>query len=541
VLKPTADGRDPIERFPVLPGKKYLPEDIVRIAWHRKWYVVVPFVIVATSTAIVSWYWPNTYRSEAVIAVVPQRVPESYVKSTVTTRTEDRLQALYQKVLSRTYLERAIQEFNLYPRERRIGIMEDVVERMRKDVTIENVKGDAFRVSYVNQDPRIAMKVADRLAGWIIDESLSDRTVLAQSTTDFLATQLEDARRRLETQEKKLADYKLAHAGELPSERESNLQAQSHLQMQVQNLVQQMAQARDRRYLLEKNIAELSVATQATPNVTISGDDPRDVAGGSTAAQLEAARQRLQALRLRYKADHPDVVTVEKVIRDLQAKAQAEALQAPLSPGAEPRPATPEEAQRLVRLKGAQTELEMVDRQIATDQTEEKRLRTVIAGYQGRVEATATRESELTSLMRDYDTLNKNYQSLLAKQEDSKVAAAMESRAIGEQFRFLDPARLPEKPVSPNRPVINLIGALAGLALGVGIVALFEYRDNSFRTDEEIVSVLSLPVIAVIPLMLSGAERRARRRRSVLVATATAVVAVGAVAAAVLFFLRYGF
>lgn len=523
----------------MLPGKKYLPEDVLRIAWRRKWYIVVPFAVVSTVTAIVSWYLPNVYRSEAIIAVVPQRVPESYIKSTVTTRTEDRLQALYQKVQSRTYLERAIQEFNLYPRERRAGIMEDVVEQMRRDVKIENVKGDAFRVAYVNQDPRTAMRVADRLAGWIIDESMSDRTVLAQSTTDFLATQLEDAKRRLEAQEKRLADYKLAHAGELPTERESNLQVLSNTQMQVQALMQQMNQDRDRRYLLEKVIAELSAPPDTTPNVVISGDDPTAVAGGSTAAQLEAARSQLRLLELRYKPDYPDIARMKRTIKDLEAKVQAEALQRPVSPGGEPRPATPAEAQRLGRLKAVQVELDMLDRQIATKQAEEKRLRGVMAGYQARVEATATRESELTSLTRDYDTLSKGYQNLLAKQEDSKVAAAMESRAIGEQFRFLDPARLPERPISPNRPVINLVGALAGLAMGIGLVALLEYRDSSFRTDDEVVSVLALPVVAVIPLMLSREERRIVRRRNVLVASGTAAVAVAAIVAAAWFFLRY--
>ena len=524
----------------MLPGKKYLPEDILRIAWRRKWFIVIPFVVVSAATAIVAWYWPNVYRSEALIAVVAQRVPESYVKSTVITKTEDRLNALYQKVLSRTYLERAIQEFNLYPRERRIGIMEDVVEQMRRDVRIEPVKGDTFRVSYVSQDPRTAMKVADKLAGWIIDESLSDRTVVAQSTTDFLSTQLEDAKRRLEGHEKALATYKMAHAGQLPTEREANLQVLSNTQMQVQAMVQSIAQGRERRYLIEKVIAELSEPQQqATSNVTISGDDPTSVAGGTVAAQLEAARAQLRILELRYKPDHPDVGRMKRIIRDLEAKAQAEALQRPLSAGTEQKPATPAEAQRIARLKTAQTELEMLDRQLTAKQAEEKRLRGVTAAYQGRVEATAGRESEMTSLMRDYDTQSKNYQSLLSKQEDSKVAAAMESRAIGEQFRFLDPARLPERPISPNRPLIDLMGALAGLGLGVGLVALLEYRDSSFRTDDEVVSVLALPVVAVIPLMLNKGERKKNRRRALLIASATAVFAVGAVAAAVFFFLRY--
>ncbi len=525
----------------MLPGKKYAPEDILRIAWRRKWLIVLPFVVVSIATAVVAYLLPDQYRSDTLIMVVPQRVPESYVKSTVTTSIEDRLSSISQQILSRTRLERIIQEFNLYPRERRLSAMEDVVDQMRKDIDIQVVKGDAFRVSYVSRDPRTAMRVADRLAAAFIDESLTDRTVLAESTTSFLETQLDEARRNLEDHERKLAAYKMQHAGQLPNERETNMQAINNLQMQVQTVIESMNRDKDRRYQVEKAIADLSSVQSAAPNVTISGDDPTSVAGGSIAAQLEAARAQLRILELRYKPDHPDVGRMKRVIRDLEAKQQAESLQRPLSPGAADRPATPEEAARAAKLKDAQGELDIIDRQIAAKQGEEKQLRALMAGYEGRVEATAGRESELTSLMRDYDTLRKTYEGLLAKQQDSKVAANLERRQIGEQFRTLDPARLPEKPISPNRPLIDLAGALAGLGLGVGLVALLEYRDTSFRTDDEVVSVLALPVVAVVPLMLSQEEREKLYRRTLLVGSATTAVVVGLVAVASWLFWRWQF
>ncbi|HEY3383884.1 MAG TPA: XrtA system polysaccharide chain length determinant [Vicinamibacterales bacterium] len=522
----------------MLPGKKYTPEDILQLAWRRKWLIVLPFLVVSAGTAAVAWRLPDVYRSETLIAVVPQRVPDSYVKSTVTTKIEDRLASMNQKVLSRTSLERAILEFNLYPRERRLGLMEDVVERMRNDITITITnKGEAFRVSYVNRDPRMAMRVVDRLSGWFVEESTSDRNLLAQNTTNFLGTQLADARRRLEEHERRLAEYKQKHSGELPSEIAGNLQILNNTQMQLQAIQQSMNQDKDRRFLLEKAIAELSHSQQIAPTVVVSGDDPTKVSGGNTAAQLEAAKAQLQLLQLRLKDDHPDVRGMKRTVRDLQAKLQAEALQQPLSPGVDARPASPEEANRVGRLKAAQTEMEMLDRQIATKLGEEKRLRGVLVTYQARVESTAGRESELTSLMRDYDTLRKNYDSLLAKQEDSKVAAALEERAIGEQFSTIDPARLPEKPISPNRPMIDLMGAVAGLGLGLGLVALLEYRDNSFRTDDEVVRLLALPVMAVIPLMLSREERRHQRRRALIVGSVTAVVVLGVAAGAVWFVL----
>jgi len=181
----------------MLPGKVYKPEDVLQILRRRIWLLLVPFSIVSAATATYSRYLPDIFRSETLILVVPQRVPESYVRSTVTTRIEDRLQSISQQILSRTRLERIIQDFNLYVEQRRTGIMEDIVEQMRRDIVIQVVKGDAFRVSYTGQDPRTVMKVTDRLASLFIEENLRDREVLAEGTNQFLEAQLEDSRRRL--------------------------------------------------------------------------------------------------------------------------------------------------------------------------------------------------------------------------------------------------------------------------------------------------------------------------------------------------------
>ncbi len=127
----------------MLPGKKYKPEDILQILRKRIWLVLVPFAVVSAATAVVARKLPDRYRSDTLILVVPQRVPEAYVKSTVTTRIEDRLQSISQQILSRTRLERVIQDFNLYAEERKTGIMEDIVDRMRT----QEIKVDVVRVT----------------------------------------------------------------------------------------------------------------------------------------------------------------------------------------------------------------------------------------------------------------------------------------------------------------------------------------------------------------------------------------------------------
>ena len=67
----------------MIPGKTYTYEDFLRIAWRRKWIVIVPLVLVSVATYFVVKRMPNKFRSQTMILVVPQQVPDSYVRATV--------------------------------------------------------------------------------------------------------------------------------------------------------------------------------------------------------------------------------------------------------------------------------------------------------------------------------------------------------------------------------------------------------------------------------------------------------------------------
>lgn len=513
----------------MLPGKTYNPEDILRIVRTRIWVLLVPFAIISAATALVVHELPDRYRSETVILVVPQRVPEEYVRSTVTTRIEDRLQSLVQQILSRSRLERIIQDFDLYADERRTGIMEDIVETMRHDIGVNILPGEAFRISYTGANPRTVTRVTERLASLFIEENFRDREVLAEGTNQFLEAQLEDARRRLIEQEKKVEAYRKQFAGQLPSQLESNLQVLQNSQIQVQSILESINRDRDRRLILERQIADLEQQGQAA--LVVAAPAPDAGANATPAQRLAAAKTTLATLQLRLKPDHPDIQRLNRLIRDLENKVEQEAQDTPVS--AEATDLSPSETARRRRLAELKLEMQLLDRQIEEKQNDQQRLRAQIGSYQTRVEAAPTRESEMTELTRDYQTLQDMYRSLLSKKEESTIAANLERRQIGEQFKLLDPARVAEKPYSPNRPRLTIIGMVAGLAIGVLLVALLEYRDKTFKTDEEIMRVLSLPVLAVVPVMLTKSEQRwAWRRRLLLGFTyGTTVVACFAVVA----------
>jgi polysaccharide chain length determinant protein (PEP-CTERM system associated) len=532
------DTSDSITGDDVIPGRKYTPEDILRLAWYHKWIIIAGIVVFGSGAAVIAKRLPNQYRSETLILVIPQRVPDSYVRSTVTMRIEERLRSLSQEIFSRTRLETVINEFDLYPELRQTRPMESVVEYMRTKILVDTVRDDAFKITYTATTPRTAMIVTDRLASMFIDENTHDRSVMADSTNQFLESQLDESRARLITQEKTLEEFRRRYAGELPSQLQTNLQVIQGTQNQIQSVNESINRDRDRRLVLEKSVADALSAepgADTMPLEPVAVGDPNAINGTRSIDQLERARNELRGMELRLRPEHPDVIAKKRLIAELERKAQQEAQET--NPGTTPQPlAKPlsgAQQARQTRARQIQAEIEKLDHQIATKEADVARLRQAVSDYQHRVEAVPGHESELTDLMRDYETLQKSYTSLLAKKEESKISANLERQQVSEQFKILDRARLPQKAFSPDRLKIALAGAAFGLMLGVVFGAFLEYRDTSLRSEDEILRTLVLPVLAAIPMMTT-ANDRSRRRRVVFASVAATALTVAGLAVATL-------
>lgn len=522
----------------MLPGKTYTSADFAWMAWRRRWVILAPVILGAYAALVVSSQLRDMYESEMLIQVVPQQVPDSYVQSTVTMRTEGRLNAIAQQVLSRTALESLIEQMHLYSPERALKPMQDIVEQMRNNIRVDTVvntrageKGaEAFYVRFKYTDRDVATRVTERLGELFIDLNARDRGDLADATNKFLQSQLAETRRNLEEQDRKLQEFRQRNAGRLPTQVTFNMQAIQSTQLAVQALVESLARDRDRKLMLERlyNDARAEVVTsiQSSPATSLQQPDPASPAAQTTQQQLGVARDALARLELRLRPEHPDIARAKRLIEDLAGRAADEAARAPGSvvPAA-PAAATPEQAARAERLQQMRAEIESLDRQIGFKEPEEQRQRALLAQYQRRIEEVPGVETEWTALTRDYDTQQAAYKDLLTKSEQSKVAADLERRQIGEQFRVLDPARPPLRPAGIVRIQVNAIGALAGLTFGLALAALLEFRDTTFRTSDEVMEIFKLPVIALVPYVITDHDRwRARRRR--LLASAAVVMLV---------------
>jgi polysaccharide chain length determinant protein (PEP-CTERM system associated) len=503
----------------MLPGKKYTPADFSAIALRRRWVIVIPTIVCAYAALVVSSQLTDQYRSEMLIQIVPQRVPDDYVRSTVTMRTEDRLNALTQQVLSRPELERLIREMNLYPKQRQTMPMQDVVDMMRKNVVPEVVRSqreradaEAFYIRFTYPDRELVTRVTERLGDLYIDVNARDRGALAEGTNAFLTTQLAQARQRLDELDMKLKRFREMNAGRLPTQIEMNMQGVHNSQMQLQTLTESIARDRDQKLTKESLLAELQAQPAYAPLAAVAATAAGDslTVGASPQQQLQQSRDYLAQIELKYRPDHPEVGRTKRRIQELEKRVADEPASRPDKP--ENPAMTPAEQARRDRMTQMRAEIDSLERTIRFKEGEEQKLRRNLDDYNRRIEATPGVETEWVSLTRDYQTQQNAYTDLLSKSEQSKVAADLEKRQIGEQFRILDPARPPLRPTGVPRLEVNAAGMGLGLFLGMLIAALLEFIDRTYRQPNEIRDVLRLPVLAMVP-HIESAEDKARGRR----------------------------
>jgi polysaccharide chain length determinant protein (PEP-CTERM system associated) len=510
----------------MLPGKTLTPPDVIAMVKRRIWLIVIPPLITFFAALVYSSRVPNLFESDMLIAIDPQRVPDEFVRSTVTLQTDRRMNALTVQVLSRTTLQQVIDEFNLYPEKRQRLTAEEVITEMREDISVvmEQTRArngqnqpTAFHLRFLYDDPEVAAAVTQRLGALFVTRNIEDRGAVAGATNRFLETQLEEARGKLETQERLLEDFRQQHGHELPTQTQANVQSLSSAQLQAQSLVESVARDRDRKQLLERLHREAeNEPALAAPIASQSGGDA--LIASSVQVQLAAARASLASLEQRYKPDHPDVGRARRQVAELQQRAADEARAAESRGNDRPAPVAvavdANELARRERVRGMAAEIESLDRQIAFKESEERRVRGEIAEYQRRLEAVPRLESAWVKLTRDYDTQQLAYRELLTKSTAAQVAANLEDQDIGERFRIVDPALVPVLPLESKRLQYNAIGLAVGLLLGLGVAGLLEFRDKSFWTEADVLDVLSMPVLATVPYVATASEReRSRKRR----------------------------
>jgi polysaccharide chain length determinant protein (PEP-CTERM system associated) len=480
-------------------------DDYLAIARRRVWWLVLPTVIVPVLTFLVSLKIPNRYMSQTTVLVDQQKVPDSFVKAVVTEDLNGRLATMQEQILSRTRLQPMIERFGLFKAAQGKVPMEELVDRMRKLITVTPIRaneatrrGDmpGFSISFTAENARLAQQICAEITSMFMSENLKAREQSAVGTTDFLISQLDEAKRELDSQDSKLAQFKMKYTGQGPEHEQANLGMLATLNTQLQATTQTLARAQQDKTYSESLLAQQTAAWQASR----TGTNP-----DTLEHQLSTLQAQLVTLQSRYTEDHPDILKLKREIAKLK-KALSENASASDALSKDVKKVGVNEPPELQQLR---LQIHQLDSAVKERAAEQQLLRQQIGLYQSRVQLSPRVEEEYKQLTRDYTTAQKFYDDLLQKKTQSEMATNLERRQQGEQFRVMDPPNLPEKPTYPIRWQFTGVGLLGGLGIGLAAVVILEFRDKVVRTERDVQHYLQLPTLALVPLVGGAAARRA--------------------------------
>jgi len=341
-----------------------------------------------------------------------------------------------------------------------------------------------FFISFKAQDAHIAQQVCGEITSLFVSENLSAREQSAEGTTDFLKQQLADAKRSLDDQDAKLADFERKNIGRLPEQESSNTNTLQALTTQLDAATQSLGRAQQDVTLLEALVAQQTQETPRTDPATGTSED-------SLKDQLKDLKKQKQALDALYTPDHPDVVAITRQI----ASVQAQIAQSQVEPAKAEIAVKHSDPPQLQQLKA---QLRVAHQAVSSAKQQQAQIEEEVRRYESKLEASPMVEEQYKQVTRDHETALQFYNNLLSKMNESSMATALEHRQQGEQFTVMDAPNLPDEPTFPNRLEFAAGGLAAGAILGLLLAALFEYRDTSLRNERDIWAFTRLPTLAVI-------------------------------------------
>lgn len=475
------------------------PEDYLKVVVKHKWMILLA-ILVCTGLAWGLYEWlPKSYRSSVLVQFEGQKVRYVQGVDDPTDKPElvmaNRIAGMSEWLYKRELLTQVAQEFHLYGYEKEGStpdIDDFVATRMRVQVKFDGKEAPFVRVSFADSSPEMARDVIARLADLFVKEHTESRAVIAQSSSEFLQHELDLLKKQLEVKEQALAEFKQSHLGQLPDQLNSNVHA-------IDRLETELASQQE----VEKSI---NLRLESVDKAIREYEDPTSDAGQKRAekdprlAKIKSLERNLATLQSVYKESYPDVAVVRNEIKKLQAMTTEDyiALYVEQEPvevdegGKRKRKALdPYKAELTKQREEVMRELEMIG-------LRQSRIKAEIKKYEARIEGTTMHQQELMSIQRDYDNLQKNYQSLLEKKLTIGMAGDLEEKRQGTKLRIIQQAGLPNLPEKPNLYMIMFGGLAAGCALGFGSAFGMELLRRGFVSAEEIEITLGLPVLAAI-------------------------------------------
>jgi len=549
------------------------PADYLAAFSRRRGAFALASAGVMLIAVLIALLWPPTFRANATILIEQQEIPPELVRATVTSFADQRIQSINQRVMTGENLLGIIDRFDLYPTKRKRYAREELLEKVRDNISLEVVSAEvmdprrgvptnatiAFKVGFDDEDPAKAYRVANELTSLYLNENLATRTAHAKDATTFLHDEAERLARQVTALETELAEFKEKNVNALPELFEMNTELRERTERDLEEVDRTMRANDDRRRFLE---SELTLQNPYQSLVSETGERLL-----SPADRLKSLQSQLASMLGVYSEAHPDVKRIRDSIAGLQAEVDDVERRRELA----------------IRLDAKKAELAAIRERYSDDYPAVKVLGAQVDALiammgdsvnDSRVSAAPTNpayvqlETQLDTLNAERVSLDQRYRDLEAKRNlvesrlqrtpqiekryrdlslnlqnasqkllevrskamEAQLGESLEADRKGERFTLIDPAQVPEKPLSPNRMLILSLGLVLALAGGFAAVAAYEALDQRVFGARMVTALLGVAPLASVPVLATEDEERSAVRGRWLWAGAFVVTLLGAAA-----------
>ncbi len=515
---------------------------------HRAW-MLGPIFAALVIAVVVAFLWPDTYRSSAMIRVIPSQVSERMAPQVINAEMSQRVSSMANEILSRTALTNIINSLQLYPRDKKRLPNEDIVENMRRQIKIgavgllaqqQNERVNAFRISFDYEDRLLAQKVCQELVTKFIDANLRTQQTQMSSADEFFKEQLDTRKKQLEQIDLRLTSFRIQNQGRLPEQVSSNVGALSALENRMGNLNSGIQRAAQDKMLLESRLSIIKDQLRQSSQPQTQQNEQREQRERVTSDRLavidrdiQMAETNMAAMLEQYKENHPDVgrrrsdLAVLKRRREIIAAEDDAKKVAPVAVE-KPRGLS---VQQLRDVRELEANLAATQSMIEAKRIEMENLQRDYNGasgqarsLQGQITAMPVGEAKYDELLRERALAKDQYEETSKKAEISATQMKLTDRKQSETLEMLDPANVPQQPTEPNRYMIIGSGVGIGAIVGMFIVAAREMKDTTLKSLKDVRAYTQLTVLGSVPLLENDLVVR-RRRRLTWLAWSTACLA----------------
>jgi polysaccharide chain length determinant protein (PEP-CTERM system associated) len=480
----------------------------LRAAWRHRW----SGLLVAWVVALVGWtivhLMPNRYESHARVYVDTQSMLRPLLSGIAVQPDINQMVAMMGRTLvSRTNLEKVIEMADVQPTLDTNEQREQLIARLSQELVIKSAgRENLYTISFTDNDRERAKRVVESLITIFVEGSIGDKRKDSDSAREFIEEQLESYSKTLVAAENAVVEFKRRHQGKIPGEGHDFYGPLSEAKALLRKATLDLNEAANSRDAIRQQLVDVTQAASLPPEQGGPTPPPSELD-----QRIQALQQKLDALRLVYTEQHPDIVASTRIVEQLKAQKAAEESTAPretkAAGGTEKPAARAPRGPLYEQLKVSQ----------ASAEANVAAMRARVAEYtrrhdelQAAANALPQIEAEYKQLTRDYEVIKSRYDRLLERRESAQISGAVESSDAGMGFRIIDAPQATLKPVAPDRPRLISLVLLAALGCGAGIALLLSQLRSTFEDERRLSDATGIRVLGSVAMVSSARQKRLR-------------------------------